>query len=343
MYFAVLWKNPGISEAEIQLVKPEKISYPKKGIMVFDTKFPELLPKLGGIIKSGEVVKEKELKWILENAKIVGIQNEANGKHLKRTIGIKRYKLVDIIHTDKEIKSKGKEIINLENGIYGLVERYQDIELYEAIDFGKPWRSMDMGMMPAKLAHIMVDIWLQQSTDKTNCIIYDPFVGSWTTGFQANAMRLNFIGSDIKTKYIIQNLAWRKTTKFYRDDREFLVFDHDITQKMERREIKEKANDMIIVTEGRLGPIVSKTTPQQDIKKFQNQVEKVYTEFLEMIKNLWCPTAVFTIPRYSGQENTLEKKISDYGTKIWLHIDGIPEVYGRSWQHVGRKIMIIKR
>ncbi|MEI7558776.1 MAG: hypothetical protein WCJ45_08595 [bacterium] len=74
----------------------------------------------------------------MENAKIVGIQNEANGKHLKRTIGIKRYKLVDIIHTDKEIKSKGKEIINLENGIYGLVERYQDIELYEAIDFGKP-------------------------------------------------------------------------------------------------------------------------------------------------------------------------------------------------------------
>ncbi|MEI7558777.1 MAG: hypothetical protein WCJ45_08600 [bacterium] len=44
------------------MVKPEKISYPKKGIMVFDTKFPELLPKLGGIIKSGEVVKEKELK-----------------------------------------------------------------------------------------------------------------------------------------------------------------------------------------------------------------------------------------------------------------------------------------
>jgi len=65
---------------------------------------------------------------------------------------------VDIFHTDREIKNKGKEIINLENGLYGIVEQYQNIELYEAIDFGKPGRSMNMGMMPAKLAHIMINI-----------------------------------------------------------------------------------------------------------------------------------------------------------------------------------------
>ncbi|MEI8008619.1 MAG: hypothetical protein WCI00_04345 [bacterium] len=42
--------------------------------------------------------------------------------------------------------------------MYGIVEQYQNIELYEAIDFGKPGRSMEMGMMPAKLAHIMINI-----------------------------------------------------------------------------------------------------------------------------------------------------------------------------------------
>jgi hypothetical protein len=73
-------------------------------------------------------------------------------------VGIRRYKLVDIFHTDREIKNKGKEIINLEHGLYGIVEHYQDIELYEAIDFGKPGRSMQMGMMPAKLTHIMINI-----------------------------------------------------------------------------------------------------------------------------------------------------------------------------------------
>ncbi len=158
MYFAVLGKNEKISLAELNVVQPGNISYPKKGIVIFDTPYPELVKQLGGIIKSGKVVKEKELQTLLADTKIIGIQSETNGKHLKRTAGIRRYKLVDIFHTDREIKNKGKEIINLENGLYGIVEQYQNIELYEAIDFDKPGRSMKMGMMPAKLTHIMINI-----------------------------------------------------------------------------------------------------------------------------------------------------------------------------------------
>ena len=59
----------------------------------------------------GTVVKEKELQELLADVKIIWIQNEANGKHLKRTVGIRRYKLVDVFHTDREIKTKGKEIL----------------------------------------------------------------------------------------------------------------------------------------------------------------------------------------------------------------------------------------
>jgi len=66
--------------------------------------------------------------------------------------------LVDTFHTDKEIKNTGKEIINLENGCYGIVEQYQNIELYEVVDFEKPKRSMQMGMMPAKLTQILINI-----------------------------------------------------------------------------------------------------------------------------------------------------------------------------------------
>lgn len=119
---------------------------------------------------------------VIADTKIIGIQSEANGKHLKRTIGIKRYKLVDMFHTDKEIKNKGKEIINIENGWYGIVEWYQNIEVYESIDFEKPGRSMQMGMMPAKLTHIMTNICIntfnadKHTNTKTTPIIYDPFV-----------------------------------------------------------------------------------------------------------------------------------------------------------------------
>jgi hypothetical protein len=67
----------------------------------------------------------------------------------------------------------------------------------------------------------------------------------------------------------------------------------------------------------------------------------LYNSFLERIKELWSAIAVFTIPYYAGQDNSLEKNISEYWTKIGLHMEAIPEVYGREWQQVGRKIMIV--
>lgn len=348
MYFAILWKNPEISLHELQLVQAKEISYPKKGIMIFDTKYKELLPQLWGIIKAGIVVKEKELQELLADVKIIGIQNEANGKHLKNTIGIRRYKLVDIFHTDREIKNKGKEIINLENGLYGIVEQYQNIELYEAVDFGKPGRSMEMGMMPAKLAHIMINIWLSNILHNSdlnieNICIYDPFVWSWTTGMLANYLGYDFIGSDINTSYAEQNAPRRKTTKFYTPDKQFEIFKHDIIQPLKAGIIDDKKKEgVLIVTEWRLWPIVTKTTSAEDIQKFQAQVLKLYQSFLERVQALWWAVAVFTIPYYVQQENSLEQKITEYWTKIGLHIETIPEIYSREWQQIGRKIMIIK-
>jgi len=344
MYFAILWKNPEISMVELQLVQAKEISYPKKGIVIFDTKYPQLLGQLWGCIKIGTVVKEKDLQELLAEVKIIGIQNEANGKHLKRTVGIRRYKLVDIFHTDKEIKNKGKEIINLENGLYGIVEWYQNIELYEAVDFGKPGRSMGMGMMPAKLAHILINIWLKEVIENwkleiENLCIYDPFVWSWTTWLLANYLGYDFVWSDIKTNYAEQNATRWKSTKFYEAKNTFDVFTHNITKKLENELVKK---DLLIVTEGWLGPIVTKSTSSQDIQKFQEQVLQLYKSFLERIQELWWTTAVFTIPYYAGQNNSLEQNISDYWTKIGLHIQGIPEIYGREWQQIGRKIMIVK-
>lgn len=348
--------------AELELVQAKEISYPKKGIVIFDTKYAELLPQLWGTIKIGTVVKEKDLQELLADVKIIWIQNEANGKHLKRTVGIRRYKLVDVFHTDKEIKNKGKEIINLENGLYGIVEQYQNIELYEAVDFGKPGRSMEMGMMPAKLAHMMINIWLSTMVHKSesnieNVYIYDPFVWSWTTWMLANYLGYDFMGSDIYIDYAEQNATWRKHSKFCVQDKEFTIFTHDIKQPLKPELMDEKKKEgLLIVTEWRLWPIVTKRTSSQDIQRFQEQVLGLYKSFLERIKDLWWVVAVFTIPYYvvlmlndewqelswETKNNSLEKNISDYAKKIGLDIKGIPEIYGREGQQIGRKIMIVK-
>ncbi len=342
MYFAILWKNPEISLAELQFVKAKEISYPKKGIVIFDTKYPQLLPQLGWVIKIGSVVKEKELQEILADVKIIGIQSDTNGKHLKRTVGIRRYKLVDVFHTDKEIKNKGKEIINLENGLYGVVQQYQNIQLYEAIDFEKPGRSMQMGMMPSKLAHIMINIWLakfihESQLDSEKICIYDPFVWSGTTGMLANYMGYDFVGSDINIKYAQQNAPWRKTSRFYTPEREFNIFQHDINDMLWNQ---LAGKDVLVVTEWRLWPIVKKWTSDQDIQKFQERVVDLYKTFVDRIKQRWA-VAVFTIPWYTGQDNGIQQVLTKYATSIGLEMQDIPEIYTREGQQVGRKIMII--
>ncbi len=353
MYFAILGKNPEISKVELQLIQPKNISSPKKGILVFDTDFAEKISTLGGIIKAGSVVKEKDLPEVLKDVKIIWIKEIANGKHLKQTMGIKRFKTVDFFHTDKEIKEKWLELINLGNGDYGVVEQYQNIPLYETIDFEKPARSMQMGMMPAKLTHMMINIWLHQlAQSATDIVIYDPFAWSGTTGFLANALGFDFIGSDINISYIEQNAKRRGKTPFSNANNFFHIFQHDIFQERkpsQPEEVFDGVLPQLIVTEGRLGPIINATTKGKDISKAQMEVVQFYEAFIDQIHTLFYyhkekPVIVFTIPVYKGT-NLVEDMLTQLiGKRSKMRqIQSIPEIYQRENQNIGRKIIIIKQ
>jgi hypothetical protein len=51
------------------------------------------------------------------------VETKDLGSHLKKQISsIKRFKIVELIHTDLEIKDHGTEIINIDNTDYGIVE-----------------------------------------------------------------------------------------------------------------------------------------------------------------------------------------------------------------------------
>ena len=348
MYFAILGKNPEISKAELQLLQPTNITYPKKGVISFETEYPELLATLWGTIKSGKVVREKDLPTILQDVSIIGIKEIANGKHLKTTMGIRRFKTVDFFHTDKEIKEKGRELINLWRGDYGIVDHYQNIGLYETIDFEKPGRSMHMGMMPAKLTHIMINIWLSNIKYSTvniqNLKVYDPFVGSGTTCFLANALGYDSIGSDKEMKYVTQNSSRRATTSYAHPDHTMQLFPHDITQALPQTILQEK-QPLLIISEGRLWPIVNERTSPQEITRYQREVEAIYSAFLERLQQIHKAkipvVAVITIPHYQTS-NPLESYLAHIAQSRWLMLNSVSEVYKREGQKVGRKILIIQ-
>lgn len=339
MYFAILWKNPEISLHELQGIQAKILANPKKWILIFECDFPDQIAKLWWIIKAGKVIKEKDLQTILKDQKLIGIQEIAIWKHFKNTIWIKRFKTVKIQHTDKEIQNKWIEIVNLTRWDYGIVKFYQNIPLYESIDFDKPARSMTMWMMPAKLAHILINIGVNTVQNQKNICIYDPFCGTWTTNFLANFLWYDTIWSDLKINYAQENLERWRSSEFFNKNKNIDFFQHDITQKLSKSFEKN-----IIITEWRLGPIITQKSSPSEVKNAQKQIIKLYSDFFSnIIQSSQFSTIVCTIPRYTNHENPQEMIFKKAIESADYRRDSIKELYHRENQLVARKICIISK
>lgn len=345
MYFAIIWKNKEISLKELELIKPE-IKQINNSIILFDTKSKELISNLWWIIKRWEILSKKDLPKEIEWKKILWTKDKNTAINLKKEFKIKRFKLIELFKTDKEVKNKWIEIVKI-NNMFWVVRWYQNIRLYEKADFEKPSRSMKMWMMPAKLTHIMINIWLSNyslnwklQTEKIK--IFDPFAWSWTTWFIANYMWYNFVWSDIDIRYLEKNKErWYQQSEH--KEKWFEIFQQDINKEFSKEKINWK---ILIVSEWWLWPIVKENTNKNDIKIFQEKVKKIYLDFINRIKEIKNNeneiVAIFTIPYYIKQDNFLEEELKVKSKKENLNFESINEIYSREKQKVWRKIIIIK-
>jgi len=332
MFFAILWKNREISLEELEFIQPQNLKEIDNITITFETFFPEKLNLLWGIIKRWKIVNTDELDNILSNTKLLWTQDKNLWIEFKKKYKIKRFKLVDLLHTDKEVKEKWVEMIKIKSE-FGIVQWYQNIPIYEAIDFDKPARDMKMWMMPSKLTHIMLNLWL--TNIEWNPTVYDPFSWSWTTWFLANFFWYNFIWSDIKTNYLIQNLEWWQSTSFCKKSR-FETFQQDIFLPIKTQEL-----NIVVVTEWRLWPIVTDSTSADQIQKYQHQVIDTYKALIKRIQEIKAIKAVFTIPYYIWFDNKIENELQDLSLQLGYQFSSIHEIYRRENQKVWRKIVIL--
>ena len=343
MYFAITWKNKEISLKELNIVNPKNIANVTWVLITFDTDKPELLNTLWWIIKRWEVIDRDNIWQESDWKKILWTKDKDLWLKLKREFWIKRFKVVDRLHTDIDVKRKWIEIVRFHTN-FAIVRWYQNIKLYEKIDFWKPSRSMKMGMMPAKLTHIMLNIWLN-ILDKIQkedwVIIYDPFAWSWTTWFIANYLWYDFIWSDIDI-YHLENNQTRRAEQEESNNKIYDIFQHDITQIIPDNKLQW---NILIISEWRLGPIVTEKTRKSEISKFQAEVRELYKEFIYTIsetRKQHRTKAVFTIPYYIKYDNFLEKEIKNLSESLNRKFSSIDEIYSREKQKVGRKIIILE-
>jgi tRNA G10 N-methylase Trm11 len=348
-YFFILGTNPALSTAEICSLFPnEKISLAGKETAVLETEkklIPEeLIARLGGTIKIGEILfSEKSLNFdsVLKNLQPQLVQQEAgkfkfgisyygqkkvnlhglamNIKNYWREQNVnsrwvvsKEKVLSSVVVEQNKLISQGIEIIIIENDKEFLIGKTLAVQPFKELsfrDFGRPARDDRSGMIPPKLAQIMINLSAHltptpayrtgrlSSTRRGSAItvpspilgegqgevvILDPFCGSGTILSEAILMGYkNLIGSDNSDKAIADtqtNLKWLENN-FNITGAKYRLFKsgaQSIAQK-----IKAKSVDAI-VTEPYLGPQRGNVDPQ----KIKIELEKLYSESLQQFKKI---------------------------------------------------------
>jgi len=231
----------------------------------------------------------------------------------------------------------------------------QDITAYTERDMGKPVRDTRTGLLPPKLAQILLNLGqlmkARESWEKMT--VYDPFCGSGVIAMEALLLRAHVLASDKSEKAVkgcTENLRWlrdkKKTPKA-------------VTQEVwKQNALKLSAlpkNPTLIVTETSLGPALKAAPTKKEIASLIREAEELELGFFTSLASV-LPTVpvVCTFPVYltrDGERHFLPKvleKIQKLGYRLTLpgnkHItftDRSTLLYLRPDQHVGREIVCL--
>ena len=282
--------------------KKSKVTF---GLSIFDTSYstqPNFLKKLGNEIKRG--LRE------------YGVSS--------RFLFPKRDKLslnaAQILNNN--ILEKGFELCILKNEkeeIYGKTLAIQDMEGYVQRDVDRPYSDIKMGVLPPKLARMMVNFCALRDG-----VIWDPFCGSGTILMESAILGYDFLGSDIDDNalfYTDENIKWlNKQGKLGNIVYETFRLDVknpevDIIKKL------KNTNISAIVCEPFMGP------PQKRIIS----VSKA-NELLDSVKSLYLSLFNFIDEKIGMRGIQMVLIIPSYKTDQGWKTFGIREVTTNRWE-----------
>lgn len=151
----------------------------------------------------------------------------------------------------------------------------QDIDAWSVRDFDKPYRDPKKGMLPPKLARMMVNLAVG-SKDPSTQVIFDPFCGSGTVLMEAMMLGAKAIGSDLDRTAVHgagENLAW--FCKTFQKPANYILSVQDATQ-VSLLETKERID--AIVTE----PFLGRPNPKPAM--FDNIIKGLEKMYLGVLK-----------------------------------------------------------
>jgi len=204
-------------------------------------------------------------------------------------------------------------------------------------------RSMTVGMMPPKLAQIMVNLGTK---GKYDTILWDPFCGLGTTLIEAlHAGHMMLQGSDLEKEMVSATQKNIEKRPGY-DKNNIHVCALDAT-KMDTLSLSKKTT---VITEGMLGRnFTPATLTQQAALQERKKLTQLYQDFLDSgYKNINIECMVFCLPFWNaGRDIVFMPEVSQL-SKDW-EIDNLCISkkryisHSRPGQSVGREIVIVRR
>lgn len=208
--------------------------------------------------------------------------------HSVRWVQSKEHMLSSVIVAKNKLLEGGGEIVflDLKTEIWlGRTLAVQGFKDFGQRDFGRPQRDMESGMLPPKLARVMLNL----SQAETEDVVLDPFCGSGTVLQEALVLGYQEIwGSDLSQKAIADteaNLKWLAELDHKQVAGKCSVKIGD-AQKL--TEIWPEKSVDAIVSEPYLGP----NRGHFEVSKIKEELQRLYSETLKQFHKVLKPGGV---------------------------------------------------
>jgi len=234
----------------------------------------------------------------------------------------------------------------------GSTEAVQDIDAFARRDMEKPHRRTTEGMLPPKLARILVNL-CRQSEDG---VLLDPFCGSGVVLMEAIQLGLNVIGSDTAPDALDAsrvNVGWLYENQQGLPDAKGNAFYCCDARRLSDR-IAPLSVDCI-ATEPYLGPPLRRPASPLEAAKLLAGLRSLYVETLSELRILLRPGGrlALVLPRFAGTGHgyglDLVEEMSLMGYRILNPAEWAGErtdhpylLYSRQNQRVLREIWLLE-
>lgn len=343
------------------------------------------LDQVGGVIRMGEVLGEFQSKQDLikkiggffeeqnkDGTQYVGVSSFGTGRaflpeflsSLRRDIETRTKKKVRIENRDQrnlesgqifqaKLLKKGAEFLIWQRGTSFLLARTvanQNIRNYTLRDRAKGFRDAHMGMMPPKLAQILVQLATQKKSADFSQTVVDPFCGSGTTNGEAAIIGYKTVGSDRNSDFV----AGAETNFSFLSEKfryEKKSADFFVSQAQDFP--WGKYTNAVVATEGWLGENFISTPSKSQIDNSRRVVEKMWKDFfINLSKNAGknVDRVVFCLPcwQFGSSRISISEKIFanilEFGYAPPALFDKKKTyIYARPGAFVAREICVVDR